>query len=343
MKENESISLRPVQPESMSMSLKQVTDRVNMVHGILQKVMKDGTHYGKVPGCGARMVLFKPGADLLAMTFRLVPSFSVETTNLPNDHREFSVTCSMTAPDGTLLGQGVGSASTMEKKYRYRKSEFGDKIENEDIADVYNTVLKMAKKRAHIDATLTVTGAADIFTQDIIEGGDDAAGGEAPIAEPKAKAARPASTSQPVDGEKATGVLEAVSEKGGESAKGKYVKFGLKVAGEWYGTFDAALGQAAKALKGEEVTVTWVLDGKYKTAKAVVLASSVTQGASVDMGGGDTPADAMAGLLPYASDFPKMFARGCEHVGLSVADWKSAPAEALVRLQTWLDAESARQ
>ena len=67
MKENESISLRPVQQESMSMTLKQVTDRVNMVHGILQKVMKDGTHYGKVPGCGARMVLFKPGADLLAM------------------------------------------------------------------------------------------------------------------------------------------------------------------------------------------------------------------------------------------------------------------------------------
>jgi len=43
------------------------------------------------------------------------------------------------------------------------------KIENPDIADEYNTVLKMAKKRAYIDATLTVSGVSDLFTQDIDE------------------------------------------------------------------------------------------------------------------------------------------------------------------------------
>jgi hypothetical protein len=41
------------------------------------------------------------------------------------------------------------------------------KVENVDIADTYNTVLKMAKKRAHVDAVLTATAASDIFTQDI--------------------------------------------------------------------------------------------------------------------------------------------------------------------------------
>lgn len=41
------------------------------------------------------------------------------------------------------------------------------KVENPDIADTYNTVLKMAKKRAHVDATLTTTAASDVFTQDI--------------------------------------------------------------------------------------------------------------------------------------------------------------------------------
>jgi hypothetical protein len=34
-------------------------------------------------------------------------------------------------------------------------------------ADVANTVLKMAKKRAQIDLTLTATAASDIFTQDV--------------------------------------------------------------------------------------------------------------------------------------------------------------------------------
>jgi hypothetical protein len=43
----------------------------------------------------------------------------------------------------------------------------GEKMENPDIADQYNTVLKMAKKRAHVDAILTATGASDIFTQDV--------------------------------------------------------------------------------------------------------------------------------------------------------------------------------
>jgi hypothetical protein len=43
------------------------------------------------------------------------------------------------------------------------------KIDNPDIADVYNTVLKIGKKRAHVDAMITSCAASDIFTQDIEE------------------------------------------------------------------------------------------------------------------------------------------------------------------------------
>lgn len=41
------------------------------------------------------------------------------------------------------------------------------KVENPDIADVYNTVKKIAKKRALTDAILTATGASSLFTQDV--------------------------------------------------------------------------------------------------------------------------------------------------------------------------------
>lgn len=41
------------------------------------------------------------------------------------------------------------------------------KVENPDPADCYNTVKKMAKKRAHVDATLTALAASDIFYQDL--------------------------------------------------------------------------------------------------------------------------------------------------------------------------------
>jgi len=40
-------------------------------------------------------------------------------------------------------------------------------IENPDLPDTWNTIDKMAKKRAYVDAALSVTGASAIFTQDI--------------------------------------------------------------------------------------------------------------------------------------------------------------------------------
>lgn len=41
------------------------------------------------------------------------------------------------------------------------------KTENANIADVFNTVLKMAKKRAYVDAIITTTASNDMFTQDL--------------------------------------------------------------------------------------------------------------------------------------------------------------------------------
>jgi hypothetical protein len=49
---------------------------------------------------------------------------------------------------------------TIEKQPRGR-------IPNEDLADQYNTVLKMANKRSLVAAVLNATAASDIFTQDI--------------------------------------------------------------------------------------------------------------------------------------------------------------------------------
>ena len=43
----------------------------------------------------------------------------------------------------------------------------GEKVETDNPSDSFNTVLKMAKKRALVDAVLTATAASDIFTQDL--------------------------------------------------------------------------------------------------------------------------------------------------------------------------------
>lgn len=49
-------------------------------------------------------------------------------------------------------------------------------IENPDLPDLWNTVVKMAEKRARVDAVLAVTGASALFTQDM----EDAAPAVAP-------------------------------------------------------------------------------------------------------------------------------------------------------------------
>ena len=49
------------------------------------------------------------------------------------------------------------------------RNQKAGKIENPDLPDQYNTILKMAKKRSLVDAILTRTAASDIFEQDLDE------------------------------------------------------------------------------------------------------------------------------------------------------------------------------
>lgn len=46
------------------------------------------------------------------------------------------------------------------------ESQTVGRVQNEDVADIKNTILKMAKKRAKVDATLSATRSSGLFTQD---------------------------------------------------------------------------------------------------------------------------------------------------------------------------------
>ncbi|WP_311396565.1 hypothetical protein [Lancefieldella parvula] len=147
-----------------------VRSQVDQIQYLMQDVLKEGTHYDTIKGCGDKPVLLQPGAEKIALMFRFVPKYEVTKEDLGNNHREYDVTCNLLNEEGTTVGIGIGLCSTMEKKYRYRKDwNSGGRIENEDIADLWNTVLKMAKKRAFVDAVRSTTAASDIFVQDIEE------------------------------------------------------------------------------------------------------------------------------------------------------------------------------
>lgn len=148
-----------------------------------------GVHYGVIPGT-PKPTLFKPGSELILSTFRIAVDVEVEDLG-GEDLIRYRVKAIGRLPDGSIVGYGIGECSTDEEKYKWRKAankkEFeatdptrrrvkhgsgqnGD-YETQQIrtnpADLANTVLKMAKKRAQIDLTLTATGASDVFDQDL--------------------------------------------------------------------------------------------------------------------------------------------------------------------------------
>lgn len=212
---SETTELQAQDQSTQSMTVSEIHRQIQLIQEVMKNEMKEGEHYGTVPGCGDKKVLLKSGAEKLNLLFKMAPRFKVENVDLGNGHREVRITTELYhIVTGKFLGEGLGSCSTLESKYRYRnagrkcpaceqetiikgKQEYGGgwicfakkggcgakfkdgdtvielqaagRLDNPDIADTYNTVLKIGKKRSMVDAALTVTAASDLFTQDIEE------------------------------------------------------------------------------------------------------------------------------------------------------------------------------
>lgn len=169
--------------------------RYNLVVEYTKQVMKKDKDYGVIPGAGTKPTLLKPGAEKLCNLFELYPVFVPLTTTVDfaNNMFYFQYRCDLfNRQTGTQAGSGIGSCNSHEKKYRYRNipekkatdyeksialrtetksGKYGEYrvlvIENQDPADLLNTIDKMAQKRALIAATLIACNASEFFTQDI--------------------------------------------------------------------------------------------------------------------------------------------------------------------------------
>ena len=228
-----------------------VVQQVEKVQTLMASVMKEGEHFGVIPGTN-KPSLLQPGAQKLGLTFRLIPEYKVTRRDLDHDHVEYEIICTLFhQPTGAKMGEGVGSCSSKETKYAYRKGErlcpscgeahiikgkdeygggwlcwakkggcgakFADgdqsiegqvvgQVPNANINDTHNTVLKIAKKRAYVDAMITACAASDLFTQDVedmIDNGDTSfTVTPVPATEPKAppnKVAPPSQTNPDTD------------------------------------------------------------------------------------------------------------------------------------------------
>ena len=183
--------------ENQPLTLNDLKSQISLIQNILKGVMKENEHYGIIPGV-AKKSLWKSGAEKLMATFRLVAESNIEVISLQAEHREYRANVKFYSISGAYLGNGQGSCSTLETKYRYRTESIGEvpqqywkskdiallggegnfvrkkdgkwmimrQIEVANPADNYNTCMKMADKRGTISGVLKITAASDIFIQD---------------------------------------------------------------------------------------------------------------------------------------------------------------------------------
>lgn len=197
----------PVIDSGFMISIEELKKRASMVSRLKKECMIPDVHFGKIQGCGDKPTLLKNGAEFLCMAFRLSIDAKIEIGDLGSGHREYTIytnltsggelvatgvgSCSTmeskyryrgteleptgkpvpkeywTAKDVNLLG-GKGFTAKKDEGGNWMIFKKGDtRLENPDIADTYNTVLKMASKRSLVDAVLKATGGSCEFTQDI--------------------------------------------------------------------------------------------------------------------------------------------------------------------------------
>ncbi len=143
---------------AFALTLEQAKVRIQMLQEFVQEYMIPGQDYGQIPGC-KKPSLFKPGAEKLCDIYGF--SKKAEIIGCTQDWEKgifsFDVKVVLISKrTGHIEAEGLGSCNSKEKKYATQNS-----------FTITNTILKMAKKRALVDAVLSATRSSGIFSQDL--------------------------------------------------------------------------------------------------------------------------------------------------------------------------------
>ena len=131
-------------------------NKISQFQQVIQKTLHQGHDFGVIPGTD-KPTLLKPGAEKILMMMGLRSEFEIadSTRDFEKGFFQYQVRCRLLKGD-MVLTEGLGACNTRERKYLKM-----------DPYTIDNTVLKMAKKRAMVDAALLVASLSDVFTQDI--------------------------------------------------------------------------------------------------------------------------------------------------------------------------------
>lgn len=158
---------------------------------VVRELFLEGHDYGVIPGTGSKATLLKPGAEKLIKLLGLADTYDFldRVEDWDREFFNYTVRCRLVSlQTGQIVAEGLGNCNSRESRYRWRwawprdlsdaekiglktrKTSTGStqyRVENDDVASSINTIIKMAKKRAQVDAALSAGRLSDLFTQDL--------------------------------------------------------------------------------------------------------------------------------------------------------------------------------
>lgn len=192
-----SIVVKSKEAKTLQTMVDEETEKRAILTAFISKHMVDGTDYGKIhiskacpdkyncknPHHFSKPSLFKPGAEKFTSLMKLRAVYEKDTSTyemLGSQAGTVCYICKLTDSKGIVIGEGRGAASVAEKGSP-------------------NVAIKLAEKRAKVDAVLSSGGLSDFFTQDLEDMNVDVMGqdvaprrGEQPKDVKTAPATRPA-------------------------------------------------------------------------------------------------------------------------------------------------------
>jgi len=278
--------------------------KYDAVQEFFKEVMVKDEDFGVIPGT-QKPSLYKPGAEKLCELygFAAIVKSKEEERSFDTGFYRVAFTLQMVhRSSGTIIGEGVGECSTNESKYMYRwvseskvprhldKEEllFEEKngsngsyrsyrIPNEDLFSQWNTVLKMAYKRAYVGLTLQCTRSSGIFTQDEAEMDDYA--DVAPEDRKQQRGGRAANANSgryqgggQQSGGASGGNRPASGQSGGSAQKNRVLALMKQQGLDWNGLADTAsmaLGrQIRKVVQDIQTEADWKIVGDFLEMEA---------------------------------------------------------------------------
>lgn len=157
-------------PKEMRAQMKEETKKREILTEYITHHFKNGVDFGQIhvmpkdkcsnpynctnPKHFSKPTLFKAGAEKFLSLFRLRVEYSKDTETwemLGNESKTVCYIARLYTANGIMVGEGRGVCATGEK------------------SGSANTAVKIAQKRAKIDAVLSSGGLSDFFTQDLEE------------------------------------------------------------------------------------------------------------------------------------------------------------------------------